>query len=76
MKLTQTSRQLVLADPNYTRVIMEAGLNPWFATVEGDRFQRIGHSFAAILHGVAGGVLAMYLARRQSRPTNDTGRGS
>jgi hypothetical protein len=75
MKLTQTSNQIVLADPNYIRVILEAGLNPWFATVQGDRFQRIGHSFAAIVHGLAGGVLAMFLERRRSRRLTEGGRG-
>lgn len=64
LKLTTTSSHRVFGDPNYYAIIMDAGLNPWFATVEGDRFQRIGHSFAAILHGVAGGLLAVLLARR------------
>jgi hypothetical protein len=31
----------------------------------GERFQRIGHSIASILHGVAGGLLAVFLARRK-----------
>lgn len=48
-----------------TMTIRKAGLNPWFATIEGDRFQRIGHSLAAILHGVAGGLLAVFLAARR-----------
>jgi MFS family permease len=60
--LTKTSPNIVAGTlPN---VILAAGLNPWFATVEGDRFQRIGHSLAAILHGVAGGVLAAWLGNR------------
>ncbi|HEY2157024.1 MAG TPA: hypothetical protein VGH33_15455 [Isosphaeraceae bacterium] len=46
------------------RPIHDAGLDRWFATIEGDRFQRIGHSLAALLHGVAGGLLAVFLSRR------------
>lgn len=70
--LTKTSTQRVYATFEYQRVIGEAGLNPWFATVEGDRFQRVGHSLAAILHGVAGGVLAVWAARRSKK--NESGR--
>jgi hypothetical protein len=63
--LTRTSRNVVEGDlPN---IIFAAGLNPWFATVEGDRFQRVGHSLAALAHGVAGGLLAMFLERRRAR---------
>ncbi len=63
--LTKTSPHVVPGDlPN---VILAAGLNPWFATIEGDRFQRVGHSLAAILHGVAGGVLAVFLERRRRK---------
>ncbi len=65
LKLTKTSTQRVLGDPNYYRIILEAGLNPWFATIEGERFQRIGHSLATILHGVAGGLLAVLLQHRR-----------
>jgi hypothetical protein len=75
LKLTKASTQLVIADPNYYRVILEAGLNPWFATVEGDRFQRIGHSFAAILHGVAGGLLAAWFAARRRREIGEDALG-
>lgn len=61
----KTSPNIVAGDlPN---VILAAGLNPWFATVEGDRFQRIGHSLAVVLHGIAGGLLAVILARRSAR---------
>ncbi len=66
--LTKPSRNVVEGDlPN---VIFAAGLNPWFATVEGDRFQRIGHSLAAILHGIGGGLLAVFLARSREDSTN------
>jgi hypothetical protein len=61
--LTKTSSLLMSGD--YRQVIFEAGLNPWFATIEGDRFQRIGHSFAVILHGVGGGLLAAFFAARK-----------
>ena len=54
--------------------IQRAGLNPWFASSQGDRFQRIGHSLAAILHGFAGGLLALFLARR-SRERGAVGDG-
>lgn len=47
------------------QVVREAGLNQWFMTLDGDRFQRIGHSLAAVLHGLAGGILAGFLARRR-----------
>jgi hypothetical protein len=65
LRLTKTSPKVVEGDlPN---VVLAAGLNPWFATVQGDRFQRIGHSLAVIIHGVAGGVLAVYLERRNKK---------
>jgi hypothetical protein len=71
--LTKTSRNVVPGDlPN---VILVAGLNPWFATVEGDRFQRVGHSLAAILHGVAGGLLAVFLDRRRRERPHPEGDG-
>jgi hypothetical protein len=49
------------------RVPTDSGLNVWFGTDDGERFQRIGHSFAAILHGVIGGLLTVFLASRRRR---------
>jgi hypothetical protein len=42
----------------------DSGLGDWNGTYTGNRLQRIGHSLAAVVHGVAGGVLAAWLAKR------------
>jgi hypothetical protein len=53
------------------RVPFDSGLNPWFRSDKGEQFQRIGHSFAAILHGVIGGLLAVFLASRRHRQSTN-----
>jgi cbb3-type cytochrome oxidase subunit 3 len=58
-------------DYNPGRVPGDSGLNPWFRFDRGERFQRIGHSFAAILHGVIGGLIAVFLASRRHRQVTD-----
>ncbi len=40
---------------------------------EGDRYERIGHSVAAIVHGIAGGTLAAVLAARGRRRAGEGG---
>ncbi len=50
------------------RSIEAAQSSPGFwSGVETDRFLRIGHVFAVILHGVAGGIVAVFLERRSKR---------
>ena len=49
---------------------IEAGHSiPTWSGVETERFLRIGHAFAAILHGVAGGMLG--LVARESGADRD-----
>jgi hypothetical protein len=55
---------LIVRRLDYGRVPPDSKVNLWFHTDEGNQFQRVGHSLAAILHGVAGGLLAVFLSRR------------
>jgi hypothetical protein len=59
-------------DYNPGRVPSDSGLNPWFKTDGGERFQRIGHSFAALAHGLVGGLLAVFMASRLHKEALDT----
>lgn len=46
-----------------------SGLDVRFRTIPGERFQRIGHSLFAVVHGVFGGCLAVWIeSRRKGRP--------
>jgi hypothetical protein len=54
---------------------MDSGLEDWDLTVKGNCFQRIGHSIAAIVHGFAGGVLAVWLANRSRNRGRERGEG-
>jgi hypothetical protein len=57
-------------DPS--RVGLDSGLNRFFWYNDGERFQRIGHSLAALAHGMVGGCLAVFLgSRRHSLPEVD-----
>jgi hypothetical protein len=54
---------------DWTRVPLDSGLDVWFTTVRGERFQRIGHSLFAVVHGVFGGFLASWIESRwKARP--------
>jgi hypothetical protein len=61
-------------DFEYGRVPSDSGLNPWFRTGRGERFQRIGHSLAALAHGLVGGLLAVFMASRLHKQALDTKR--
>jgi hypothetical protein len=48
-----------------------SGLDAWFMTIHGERFQRIGHSLFAVLHGVFGGFLAVWIEARRKAPPHE-----
>jgi hypothetical protein len=54
----------------------DSGIDAWLRTDKGRRFQRVGHSLAAILHAFAGGLLAVFLARRTRRSAMSGGANS
>ena len=56
------------------QVPMDSGLDYFFGSVHGEWFQRVGHSLAALAHGMVGGVLAVVMASRRHKPAVDTTR--
>jgi hypothetical protein len=53
----------------------DSGLGDWNRSYMGNRLQRIGHSIATVVHGVAGGVLAVWLANRSRNRGRERGEG-
>jgi hypothetical protein len=56
---------------DFNRLPEGSGLHTWFTTIRGERFQRIGHSLFAVLHGVFGGFLAVWIESRTKAPPSE-----
>jgi MFS family permease len=57
----------ILDGGEIAKIPAAAEIGDWNSTLEGQRFQRIGHSLAVVLHGFAGALLAVVLDARRQR---------